>query len=117
MNNWPAPIRWIIWLSSGAFLGEFLLCMTAFLWCLPYMTDQSYCTGDAPFVGYMLIASSPFAILCGAGTAGVLLRKSEIRETLRKQEIEIEKLKVVEQTALDAATPTNAALPEQELID
>lgn len=85
-------LRWLGWVIGGGLLGEFVLCATAFLWCLPYMTSQSYCTGDAPFVGYMLVSTSPFAILVGSITAGIILRKRELKETLRKQAEELEKL-------------------------
>ena len=89
--------RWIGWISFGGFLGVFSLCLTAFLWCLPYMTEESYCTGDAPIVGYMLVVSSPWAIILGAVIASKILKKQALREALARE------AKRYEEEALDAA--------------
>jgi hypothetical protein len=95
--------RWVAWLAGGGLLGAFILFAAAFLWCLPYMTVQSYCTGDAPFVGFMLVAASPFAILLGAYIAGVMLSKRNLRETLKRQ---AEELKELERTKADEPPPS-----------
>lgn len=112
--------QWTVWLCGGGFAGGFLLSATAFFWCLPYMTSQSYCTGDAPFVGYMLVATSPFAILTGSTVSGVLLTKKKRRELMAEKAAELDLVQESSAAAvMDEQTPTipnsaNSDLPTSE---
>lgn len=78
--------RWIKWLGLGGFLAVFLLYSVTFLWCLPYMNERSYCEGDAAIVGYLLVVSTPWAIIFGAMAASKMLRIKLLKEALEREE-------------------------------
>lgn len=83
--NLKEALRWTLWIAFGGFLGAFLLGTVTVLWCLPYITEESYCTGDGPFVGYMLVVSTPFMVILGGLIALKLLMKQSLKRALEKE--------------------------------